>query len=277
MADAGESIVTNPIVTNPIVTIDMSPKKAPIGIKKYIKLVKKSLQSSPYYYKIYLTLNTTRFLCEVLLTEEECVTYFLGSGNNVFMTLHPNGKGDIKTRGIDFETIELYGKKNKLDTIFYLRTFFYRMLRVKKIYIGDVAHFLCKDAPSKEYNALMYRIFATDKPLNDVCIYQRYFYRITREGDLSESALEKMLKNYRTRYSTKFTDFDANCATRADELDLLYTETDEEFEKFYDSLSTFSALTKDSIYWPKDKKSKSRKKSKNAKSRKKSKNAKKSR
>ena len=37
-----------------IVTIDMSPKKAPIGIKKYIKLVKKSLQSSPYYYKVYL-------------------------------------------------------------------------------------------------------------------------------------------------------------------------------------------------------------------------------
>jgi len=260
MADAGEFIVSNPIVNNPIVNIDISPKKTPIGIKKYIKLVKKSSQSSPYYYKIYLTLNITRFLCEVLLTEEECVTYFLGSGNNVFMTLHPNGKGDIKTRGVDFETVELNGKKNKLDTIFYLRTFFYRMLRVKKIYIGDVAHFLCKDAPSKEYNALMYRIFATHKPLNDVCIYQRYFYRITRKGDLSEAALEKMLKNYRTRYSKKFTDFDANCATRADELDVLYIETlskDEKFEKFYDSLSSFSALTKDSIYWPKDKKSKS--------------------
>ena len=150
------------------------------------------------------------------------------------------------------------------------------MLGVGKIHISDEAMFLCKDAPSKEYNALMYRIFATDKPLNDVCIYQRYFYHITREGDLSESALEKMLKNYRTRYSTKFTDFDANCATRADELDLLYTETlskYEEFETFYDSLSSFSALTKDSIYWPKDS-AKSRKKSKNAKSRNKSKNAK---
>jgi hypothetical protein len=257
---------------NPIVTIDMSPKKAPIGIKKYIKLVKKSLQSSPYYHQIYLQINTKRFLCEVLVTEEECVTYFLGSGNNVFMTLRPNGKGDIKTRGIDFETIEINGKKNKLDTIFYLRTFFYRMLRVKKIYISDVAHFLCKDTPPKEYNALMYRIFATDKPLNDVCIYQRYFYRITRKGDLSDASLEKMLKNYRTRYSKKFTDFDANCAIRADELDLLYTETlskYEEFEKLYDSLSSFSALTKDSIYWPKDS-AKSPKKSKNAKSRKKS-------
>lgn len=148
------------------------------------------------------------------------------------------------------------------------------MLRVKKIYIGDVAHFLCKDAPSKEYNALMYRIFATDKPLNDVCIYQRYFYRITREGDLSESALEKMLKNYRTRYSKKFTDFDANCETRADELDLLYIEIDEEFEKFYDSLSSFSALTKDSIYWTKDIAKSCNKKSKNAKSRNKLKNAK---
>ena len=123
------------------------------------------------------------------------------------------------------------------------------MLRVKKIYISDVAHFLCKDAPSKEYNALMYRIFATDKPLNDVCIYQRYFYHITREGDLSESALEKMLKNYRTRYSTKFTDFDANCATRADELDLLYTETlskYEEFEKFYDGF--FFVVNNDFFY-----------------------------
>ena len=59
---------------NPIVTIDMSPKKAPIGIKKYIKLVKKSLQSSPYYHQIYLQINTKRFLCEVLVTEEECVT-----------------------------------------------------------------------------------------------------------------------------------------------------------------------------------------------------------
>jgi hypothetical protein len=81
--------------------------------------------------------------------------------------------------------------------------------------------------------------------------------------------------------SKKFTDFDANCAIRADQLDVLYIETlskDEKFEKFYDSLSSFSALTKDSIYWPKDKKSKSpAKKSKNAKSRnKKSKNAKKS-
>lgn len=263
-------------VSKPI-TLDMSPKKAPIGIKKYIKLVKKSLQSSPYYYKIYLQINTKRFLCEVLVTEEECVTYFLGSGNNVFMTLRPNGKGDIKTRGIDFETIEINGKKNKLDTIFYLRTFFYRMLRVKKIYISDVAHFLCKDAPSKEYNALMYRIFATDKPLNDVCIYQRYFYRITRKGSLSEAALEKILKNYRTKYSTKFKDFDANCETRADELDLLYIETlskYEEFEKLYDSLSSFSALTKDSIYWPKDIAKSCNKKSKNAKSRNKLKNAK---
>jgi hypothetical protein len=77
--------------------------------------------------------------------------------------------------------------------------------------------------------------------------------------------LEKMLKNYRTRYSKKFTDFDANCATRADELDVLYIDRlskDEKFDKFYDSLSSFSALTKDSIYWPKDKKSKSRNKSK---------------
>lgn len=235
-------------------------------------MVKKSLQSSPYYYKIYLQINTKRFLCEVLLTEEECVTYFLGSGNNVFMTLHPNGKGDIKTRGIDFETIEINGKKNKLDTIFYLQTFFYRMLRVKKIYISDVAHFLCKDAPPKEYNALMYRIFATDKPLNELCIYQKYFKTITRKGDLSEATLEKMLKNYRTRYSKKFTDFDTNCAMRADELDFLYIETlskDDEFEKFYDSLSILSALTKDSIYWPKDS-AKSRNKSKNAKSRNKS-------
>jgi len=54
MADTGDRIVSSPIVTNPIVNIDISPKKTPIGIKKYIKLVKKSLQSSPYYYKIYL-------------------------------------------------------------------------------------------------------------------------------------------------------------------------------------------------------------------------------
>ena len=267
---------------NAEIEIDMETNIG-IGIDNYIELVKQSTDKIGNLYKIFLKIKDIKYTCYVFISIKliKAITYFLKTdatptdfnsinigalnGNMVFMVLESDGTGELKTRGIDFETIELNGKKNKLDTIFYLRTFFYRMLNVKTICISDEAMFLCKDAPSKEYNALMYRIFATDKPLNDVCIYQRYFYRITREGDLSESALEKMLKNYRTRYSKKFTDFDANCAIRADELDLLYTETDEEFEKLYDSLSSFSALTKDSIYWPKDKKSKSRKKSKNAK------------
>ena len=254
-----------------IVSIDMSPGKAPIGIEKYIDLVKLSLKKLGSY-KIYLEIGTKKFLCEVY----DGSTFFLGSGN-VFMTLHPNGKGDIKTRGIDFETIELNGKKNKLDTIFYLRTFFYRMLKVTTLYITDVAQFLCKDKDIEyEYTALMYRIFATNKPLDELCIYQRYFKKIMRDSYPNDNKLEELLIKFRQSpcpfdksitIRNYFREFDKNCPTMAPQLNELYNilDKDKDFKDFYSFLSSFSALTKDSIYWPTEPAFKHKRKSKKSK------------
>jgi hypothetical protein len=155
------------------------------------------------------------------------------------------------------------------------------MLGVETIHISDEAMFLCKDKP-QEYTALMYRIFATDKSLNELCIYQRYFKTIKRE--LNDSKLNELLIKFRQSpcpHSKTIRDYfrefdDKNCPTMARKLNELHDILDQDFKDFYSSLSSFSAKTIDSIYWPtepafkhkrKIKKSKKSKKSKKGKTR----------
>jgi len=251
-----------------------------IDVNKYIELVKQSTDKIGNLYKIFLKIKDIKYTCYVFVSKLKAITYFLKidttptdfnsinigalNGNMVFMLLDSDGTGELKTRDIDFETIKINGKENKLDTIFYLRTFFYRMLGVETIHISDEAMFLCKDKP-QEYTALMYRIFATDKSLNELCIYQRYFKTIKRE--LNDSKLNELLIKFRQSQCPfdhsktirdYFREFDKNCPTMAIKLnelhDILNKDNkdilNKDFKDFYSSLSIFSAKTIDSIYWP---------------------------
>ena len=47
-----------------------------------------------------------------------------------------------------------------------------------------------------------------------------------------------------------FREFDKNCPTMAIKLNELHDILDQDFKYFYSSLSSFSAKTIDSIYWP---------------------------
>jgi len=268
-----------------------------IDVNKYIELVKQSTDKIGNLYKIFLKIKDIKYTCYVFVSKLKAITYFLKidttptdfnsinigalNGNMVFMLLDSDGTGELKTRDIDFETIEINGKKNKLDTIFYLRTFFYRMLGVETIHISDEAMFLCKDI-HQEYTALMYRIFATDKSLNELCIYQRYFKTIERK--LNDSKLNELLIKFRKSpcpfddsktIRDYFREFDKNCPTMAIKLnelhDILNKDQDfKDFYSFYSSLSSFSAKTIDSIYWPTEPAFKHKRKSKKSKKSKKS-------
>jgi len=264
-----------------------------IDVNKYIELVKQSTDKIGNLYKIFLKIKDIKYTCYVFVSKLKAITYFLKidttptdfnsinigalNGNMVFMLLDSDGTGELKTRDIDFETIEINGKKNKLDTIFYLRTFFYRMLGVETIHISDEAMFLCKDNP-QEYTALMYRIFATDKSLNELCIYQRYFTTIKRE--LNDSKLEELLIKFRQSpcpfdhsktIRDYFREFDKNCPTMAIKLNELHDILDQDFKDFYSSLSSFSAKTIESIYYPTEPAFKHKRKIKKSKKSKKSK------
>jgi hypothetical protein len=98
-----------------------------IDVNKYIELVKQSTDKIGNLYKIFLKIKDIKYTCYVFVSKLKATTYFLKidatptdfnsinsgalNGNMVFMLLDSDGTDELKTRGIDFETIEINGKK----------------------------------------------------------------------------------------------------------------------------------------------------------------------
>ena len=113
-----------------------------IGIDNYIKLVKKSTDKIGNLYKIFLKIKDIKYTCYVFVSVSnlKVTTYFLKTdatptdfnsinigalnGIMVFMLLDSDGTGELKTRGIDFETIEINGKKKQTGYDFLFTNFF---------------------------------------------------------------------------------------------------------------------------------------------------------
>ena len=126
---------------------------------------------------MFITVNSTKY-------EYECrynfnTVFFLSENMKPFLTLSFEGNGNIQITGLKFKTIETL---TPLDTTFYLRTFFYRMIQIDTFNITDVAIVSCGDKDKIEYKALLYRLFATDTPLYDLSIYSKYFTKITLDN-----------------------------------------------------------------------------------------------
>ena len=88
------------------------------------------------------------------------------------------------TDGVANSDIDLTGKDllriatmTALETIYYIRTWFYYMLDITYIEILDVARNSCKDDMQRKYvyNLIAYRIFATQLPLESISIYSNFY------------------------------------------------------------------------------------------------------
>lgn len=170
-----------------------------------------------------------------------------------FLSLCFDGDGLIKITGLKFKTIK---GLTALDTTFYLRTFFYRMVNIDTFIISDFATVSCRDKDNTEYKALLYRLFATDTPLYDLSIYYKYFTKITLDNKKGLD-LQKLLTKYRSVYAfpKDFMDFKdkPDCSEKAKLLNQLVRtlwSTDPDFNTFHKALLNFSVKTKDSIYYP---------------------------
>ena len=197
---------------------------------------------------MFITVNSTKY-------EYECrynfnTVFFLSENRKPFLSLCFDGDGLIQITGLKFKTIETL---TPLDTTFYLRTFFYRMIQIDTFNITDVAIVSCGDKDKIEYKALLYRLFATDTPLYDLSIYSKYFTKITLDNKKGLD-LQKLLTKYRSVYASFPKDFmdKPDCPEKAKLLNYLFYSLMgvKEFNDFYNALKLFSVKTKDSIYYP---------------------------
>lgn len=216
----------------------------------------KRLVDKNFYFIMFITVNTYKYEYKCKYEYDEAL-HFLSEDEEPFLSLGFDGFGCIRITGLRFKTIE---HLRPLDTTFYLRTFFYRMVKIEKFYITDHANVMCKnkdkeDKDKTEYRALLYRLFATIKPLNELSIYYKYFTKITFYLNVDTLDLEDLLVKYRLLDHAIPTDFmdTQDCSENAkllNELFKTWRRTKPEFQTFYNILSYFSVETKDSIYYP---------------------------
>ena len=215
----------------------------------------KSLVEKEKKFVMFITVKSIKYEyeCEYRPTLE--TVFFLSENREPFLALYCNGSGGfIQITGLKFKTIETL---TPLDTTFYLRTFFYRMIQIDTFKISDDATVSCRNKDEIEYKALLYRLFATDTPLYDLSIYYKYFTKITLYNKKGLD-LQKLVTKYRSVYASFPKDFmdKPDCPEKAELLKDLYhallgvKEFNNEFRDFYNALSSFSVKTKDSIYYP---------------------------
>jgi len=118
--------------------------------------------------------------------------------SNSFIQLFFTSSDTITTK-FDFNLID--EENTKLGTIMKLLDIFYMYFCYDKIKLYDVANFQCPglitddikydNGIKYEYNAVIYRIFATDKSIDDISIYHKYGYNY----DCSNKELD-FVRNY---------------------------------------------------------------------------------
>ena len=230
---------------------------------------------------IKLTIDDVTYKCSVQKSyygnDIQC-SFYCDNDHNFFMKLTTDGTGSVNTLCV-FTELEgakkgVEPKKNyKLETIFYIRTFFYRMLGIEKIKITDAASGRCDNGI--KYSLLNYRIFATDKPLNELSIYTKFYKKkFTYIHDhFNKDILNKMLDKYREKSTVKaFERTSPVCETEKNKISAIIEKLDqEEFDNFTEQVGEYIVENADSTYFEKvDSNFKSKSKSK-SKSKKKSK------
>ena len=98
------------------------------------------------------------------------ITKSIDLDNNYYLQLALNGAVNIKTTGVEFPYIKMR-EMSALNTIFYIETFFYKMLSIDSFEIVDIAEGICN---LQKYKLFVYRIFATNNSLNKLSIYFKY-------------------------------------------------------------------------------------------------------
>jgi hypothetical protein len=221
-------------------------------LKDFKRLVDKEKKTENFV--MFITVNSTKYEYECKYRLE--TVSFLSENSTPFLSLCFDGDGLIQITGLKFKTIE---SLTPLDTTFYLRTFFYRMIQIETFKIFDNAIVTCKnkDKDKTKYRALLYRLFATNKPLYELSIYYKYFTKFrldTNYLNVDTLDLKDLLVKYRLLGHAIPKDFmdKPDCSENAKLLNELFDtlRTTPEFQTFYNILSYFSVETKDSIYYP---------------------------
>jgi hypothetical protein len=214
----------------------------------------KRLVDKNFYFIMFIIVNEYKYEYKCKYDKDDEGVHFLSENEEPFLSLDFKGLVCIQITGLRFKTIE---HLRPLGTTFYLQTFFYRMVKIEKFYITDHANVTCKnkDKDKTEYRALLYRLFATNKPLYELSIYYKYFTKITFYLNVDRLDLEDLLVKYRLLNHAIPKDFmdTQDCSEKAKRLNELFKtwrRTKPEFQTFYNILSYFSVETKDSIYYP---------------------------
>ena len=127
-----------------VLKIDMN---SVITLKDFKRLVENN-----FSFIMFITVNSTKYSYECKY-EYETVN-FLSENRKPFLSLTFEGDGLIQITGLKFKKIK---SLTPLDTTFYLRTFFYRMVKIDKFKIVDHAIVSCTDKDKdriEEYRAL---------------------------------------------------------------------------------------------------------------------------
>lgn len=213
----------------------------------------KRLVDKNFYFIMFIIVNKYKYEYKCKYDKDDEGVHFLSENEDPFLSLDFKDHVCIQITGLRFKTIE---HLRPLGTTFYLQTFFYRMVKIEKFYIRDHANVTCKnkDKDKTEYKALLYRLFATNKPLYELSIYYKYFTKITNHLNVDRLDLEDLLLKYRLLNHVIPKDFmnEPDCSEKAKRLNELFDtlRTKPEFQTFYNILSHFSVETKDSIYYP---------------------------
>jgi hypothetical protein len=163
----------------------------------------KRLVDKNFYFIMFIIVNKYKYEYKCKYRLE--TVFFLSENSTPFLSLCFDGDVLIQITGLKFKTIE---SLTPLDTTFYLLTFFYRMIQIETFDIFDNAIVTCKnkdkedkeDKDKTKYRALLYRLFATNKPLYELSIYYKYFTKITLDNKKGLD-LQKLLTKYRSVYA----------------------------------------------------------------------------
>jgi len=154
------------------------------------------LQDKDYSYdettkqiQITVSYQGVEFECEIDLVPDMIVK-LKDKNNKTYLTLNLKAKTSlVMTRNMD---IPLLPNKNKLETVMKLREKIVCFFHLNKTFISDSAHVMCDSV--NEYNLILYRILATNKPIKEISLYHKFAYKY--EGDNDEE-MQKYLDEVR--------------------------------------------------------------------------------
>jgi len=246
-----------------------------IPIPQFIRYCLLSPPISPEVYPLYLRVKDILYYGTAIIThyklKPRLETIHIYSGNEnipheefIMFNILEYNEISISTRKA---LTPLPGLK-PLETIYYIVTFFYKMLGIEKYLIRDLAQGKCNHSPD-EYYLFIGRIFSTSIPIHDKCIYYRFFkdspsLHFLRDPTLPSMITELQQLTYPFDMGTmKITDFfktmardNAECAVHApiiNDMDSTLYFENPTYKKVHDMLTMFMVRNKDSIFYPKEK------------------------